>query len=167
MSAPRVIAQVVILGSQILGKAFVQAWRQAARNARASESAGGGGSSAAAGGRGGVDAVSRQMGMTLDEAANILNVKKPSEAFKEGSSELQQMLKNFDHLFAANAPLTAEGKPHSSHYLQSKIVRAKERIEAEMRGGAGTGSATAAAAEGEAAAAAGKGAAEGQNGKAP
>ena len=31
--------------------------------------------------------------MTLDEAANILNVKKPSEAFKEGSSELQQMLK--------------------------------------------------------------------------
>ncbi|GAA5951942.1 hypothetical protein JCM3765_005148 [Sporobolomyces pararoseus] len=134
MSAPRVLAQVVILGSQILGKAFVQAWRQAARNARASESAGGAAGGSTARGGQGVDQVSRQLGMTLDEAANILNVKKPSEAFKEGSSELQQMLKNFDHLFQANNPLTKEGKPHSSHYLQSKIVRAKERIEAELGG---------------------------------
>lgn len=55
---------------------------------------------------------------------------------------------NFDHLFAANAPLTAEGKPHSSHYLQSKIVRAKERIEAEI---AQTRAGGPAAAEGEAA----------------
>ncbi|GAA5938739.1 import motor complex subunit PAM16 [Sporobolomyces koalae] len=143
MSAPRVLAQVVILGSQILGKAFVQAWRQAARNARASESVGGGGAAGAGSARGG-SGVDRQMGMTLDEAANILNVKKPSEAFQE--SELQQMLKNFDHLFAANNPLTKEGKPHSSHYLQSKIVRAKERIEAEVKGGLGAK----AAAEGEA-----------------
>ncbi|GAA5833853.1 hypothetical protein JCM3766R1_002452 [Sporobolomyces carnicolor] len=155
MSAPRVLAQVVILGSQILGKAFVQAWKQAARNARASESVGG---AAAAGGagansRGGIDQVSRQLGMTLDEAANILNVKKPSEAFKEGSSELQQMLKNFDHLFAANNPLTKEGKPHSSHYLQSKIVRAKERIEAELGSALKQEGAAAAEAEGAAAAA--------------
>lgn len=40
--------------------------------------------------------------------------------------------------------MTAEGKPHSSHYLQSKIVRAKERIEAELA------SAAKAAAEGTA-----------------
>lgn len=56
---------------------------------------------------------------------------------------------NFDHLFQANTPLTPEGKPHSSHYLQSKIVRAKERIEAEL----------AAAAKGAKAAQAGEGAA--------
>ncbi|TNY17675.1 hypothetical protein DMC30DRAFT_340378, partial [Rhodotorula diobovata] len=75
-SAPRVIAQVVILGSQILGKAFVQAYRQAARNARAGAdgAAAGGG---AVGGRGGtVDAITRNHGMTLDEAADILNVKR-------------------------------------------------------------------------------------------
>lgn len=41
------------------------------------------------------------------------------------------LAQNFDHLFSANAPLR-EGKPHSSHYLQSKIVRAKERLEAEF-----------------------------------
>ncbi|GAA5980066.1 hypothetical protein JCM11641_008277 [Rhodosporidiobolus odoratus] len=129
MSAPRVVAQVVILGSQILGKAFVQAWRQAARNAR-SPAVAGGAAGAAAGGN--IDAISRNHGMTLDEAANILNVKRGGIQEAE-ESELQKMLKNFDHLFSANAPTTAEGKPHSSHYLQSKIVRAKERIEAEMK----------------------------------
>ncbi|GAA5910067.1 hypothetical protein JCM8208_000945 [Rhodotorula glutinis] len=150
MSAPRVIAQVVILGSQILGKAFVQAYRQAARNARAgAEGAAAGG---AVGGRGGnVDAITRNHGMTLDEAADILNVKRGGIQAKE-ETELQRMLKNFDHLFAANNPLTAEGKPHSSHYLQSKIVRAKERIEAEMRDAMKAGEAGAAAAEGQAAA---------------
>jgi import inner membrane translocase subunit TIM16 len=62
---------------------------------------------------------------------------------------------NFDHLFSANNPLTAEGKPHSSHYLQSKIVRAKERIEAEMKSALkGEGAAATEASEG---AAAGKG----------
>ncbi|KAI5478315.1 hypothetical protein MNV49_005270 [Pseudohyphozyma bogoriensis] len=122
MAAPRLIAQVVIIGSQIVGKAFVSAWRQAARNARATPVEGG-----SAGAARGGDALSRNHRMTLDEAQQILNVK---NVVKE-ESELQQMLKNFDHLFAANAPLK-EGKPHSSHYLQSKIVRAKERIEAEM-----------------------------------
>lgn len=56
------------------------------------------------------------------------------------------MNQNFDHLFKSNAPLTAEGKPHSSHYLQSKIVRAKERIEAEIQAQS-DGSAPEAAAE--------------------
>ncbi|BGP18740.1 hypothetical protein JCM10213_009219 [Rhodosporidiobolus nylandii] len=137
MSAPRVVAQVVILGSQILGKAFVQAWRQAARNARSPAVEGAAG--AAAGGN--VDAISRNHGMTLDEAANILNVKR-GPLVEGQESELQQMLKNFDHLFTANAPLNAEGKPHSSHYLQSKVFRAKERIEAELKA---TGKAPAAA----------------------
>lgn len=59
---------------------------------------------------------------------------------------------NFDHLFAANNPLTKEGKPHSSHYLQSKIVRAKERIEAEVmlaKGGKGEAAEAAAAESGK------------------
>lgn len=56
-------------------------------------------------------------------------------------------------MFAANNPLTKEGKPHSSHYLQSKIVRAKERIEAEIKGGLGGSGAAAEGAAGEGAAA--------------
>lgn len=31
-SLPRIVSQVVILGSQILGKAFVEAYKQAARS---------------------------------------------------------------------------------------------------------------------------------------
>ncbi|KAM0790890.1 hypothetical protein ACM66B_004729 [Microbotryomycetes sp. NB124-2] len=138
MSAPRLISQIVIVGSQILGRAFVEAWRQAARNARASPAAGQASSSASNSAQ---DSISRNLNMTLDEAAQILNVRRQDLAQE---SELAKMLKNFDHLFEANKPLTAEGKPHSSHYLQSKIVRAKERIEAEMpnlRGDAQAGAA--------------------------
>lgn len=78
-------------------------------------------------------------------------------SFPSSHSRDLPLQQNFDHLFAANNPLTPEGKPHSSHYLQSKIVRAKERIEAEvasLRGGGG-----AAAAEGGGAATAEGGAA--------
>lgn len=109
--------------------------------------------------------------MTIDEAANILNVKRAGIQAAE-ETELQKMLKvracalsarpkpgtltqppclqqNFDHLFQANTPLTPEGKPHSSHYLQSKIVRAKERIEAELAAAAKAGKAPAAGAAAE------------------
>jgi import inner membrane translocase subunit TIM16 len=97
----------VILGSQIVGKAFVQAWRQAARSessdtppivfklTRFLTDARSPASEAAAGGRGGggnVDAITRNHGMTIDEAANILNVKKAGLVAAE-ETELQQMLK--------------------------------------------------------------------------
>ena len=49
---------------------------------------------------------------------------------------------NYEHLFKANAPAEAPptnapggrgtGIPRHSHYLQSKVVRARERIEAEL-----------------------------------
>jgi mitochondrial import inner membrane translocase subunit TIM16 len=50
---------------------------------------------------------------------------------------------NYEHLFKANAPpeipppMPAPGArgqpgPRHSHYVQSKVVRARERIEAEM-----------------------------------
>jgi import inner membrane translocase subunit TIM16 len=60
--------------------------------------------------------------MGLDEALNILNVKAAAEKPLEETA-LQEMLKNYEHLFKVN------GK--TSHYLQSKVVRAKARIEAE------------------------------------
>lgn len=52
------------------------------------------------------------------------------------------MDQNYEHLFKANAPAEAPptnapaGRgaaiPRHSHYLQSKVVRARERIEAEL-----------------------------------
>jgi hypothetical protein len=66
--------------------------------------------------------------MTLDEAANILNVKKPSEAFKEGSSELQQMLKvsrfSFQKFVEMEYVLTEKG----SGYHRTLIIYSTQTI---------------------------------------
>lgn len=58
--------------------------------------------------------------MTLEEAQQILNVNKvdPEEAQK-----------SYDHLFEVNDK--AKG---GSFYLQSKVFRAKERIDEEIKG---------------------------------
>ncbi|TKY84601.1 hypothetical protein EX895_006503 [Sporisorium graminicola] len=88
--------------------------------------------------------------MTLDEAKLILNLKQDlsaaglgsaasaSAASGEGKSILDQvreaMVKNYDHLFATNAPPAPKGQKGGgagSFYIQSKVVRARERIEAE------------------------------------
>lgn len=89
--------------------------------------------------------------MTLDEARLILNLKKEDPAEKilqvcrlhflaRAPTEIDQ---HYEHLFKANSPPEAPPKPAPgkkaplaaySHYLQSKIVRARERIDAEVAG---------------------------------
>ncbi|MBW0526502.1 hypothetical protein O181_066217 [Austropuccinia psidii MF-1] len=133
MSLPRIVSQVVILGSQILGKAFVEAYRQAARNARSGASQSGGGASGSGGtatgnyaGDGSV--ITRKHRMTVDEACQILNVN--NVQFSSGpnnptvSEELTNMLKAYERLYNANQD--------TSKYLLSKVVRAKDRISAEV-----------------------------------
>ena len=92
-------------------------------------------------------ALTRKMRMTIDEANLILNVKR--------DTEFEIIKQNYDHLFKVNSPpqlskeelekqqqLKQQQKrshlnkqstilnPYS-HYLQSKVVRAFERIQAE------------------------------------
>jgi import inner membrane translocase subunit TIM16 len=99
------------------------------------------------------DQLTRQHRMTLDEAQLILNVKRGDEMqqiskviiFSLLSFQLKRLLfrQNYEHLFKANAPLpkpsNPTGKqltsPSHSHYLQSKVFRARERIEAELKVG--------------------------------
>ncbi|KAI9350252.1 Pam16-domain-containing protein [Obelidium mucronatum] len=71
-----------------------------------------------------MDAATRNTGMTIDEAELILNLKKAGDVHAVGREEI---MKRYDHLFKANDP--ADG---GSFYLQSKIVRAKERLEMEL-----------------------------------
>ncbi|CAK5281482.1 unnamed protein product [Mycena citricolor] len=133
MSSPKAIVQILITSTRILGKAFLEAGRQAAKNARHSPQGGMGGDAsgvgnAVSGSR--TDQLTRQHRMTLDEAHLILNVKQ--------GEELTKILENYEHLFKANSPPTkaAPGKQPSiinhSHYIQSKVVRARERLEAEL-----------------------------------
>ncbi|SAM02214.1 hypothetical protein [Absidia glauca] len=113
--AARIIAQVVVSVGTVVGRAFFAAYKQAAANA----AAGGGVAAAARGGKEGVvDALTRKTGMSLEEACQILNVQK--------DADLSQLTKNYEHLFGANE--TAKG---GSFYLQSKVVRAKERLDME------------------------------------
>lgn len=68
-------------------------------------------------------------GMTLDEAVQILNVPKPTTSGTNAKNyDMEEVMDRFKRLFDANDP-----QKGGSFYLQSKILRARERIEAEMR----------------------------------
>ncbi|KDQ21782.1 hypothetical protein BOTBODRAFT_26203 [Botryobasidium botryosum FD-172 SS1] len=141
MSSPRVLVQILVVGAQILGKAFAEAGRQAVKNAKyrpagvASDAAGVGRATSGSI----TDTLTREHRMTLDEAHMILNVKP--------ETPMEAVLKNYEHLFKANSvpkppqsnattPTGGRGARFTgtnSHYLQSKVVRARERIEAERK----------------------------------
>jgi import inner membrane translocase subunit TIM16 len=93
--------------------------------------------------------------MTLDEAHVILNAKRGDNlehilrvrlgVLLSGgfffSDDIFFLHQNYEQLFKANAPPETLPKttprsmatPRHSHYLQSKVVRARERIEAEWK----------------------------------
>ncbi|KAI0266708.1 Pam16-domain-containing protein [Gloeopeniophorella convolvens] len=138
MSAPKIIIQILITGTQIFGKALLEAGRQAAKNAKHRPQGATGGDIAGVGNAttGSLtDKLTREHRMTIDEAHLILNTKR--------EDALERVLQNYEHLFKANAPPEAPPKPaagsrgapapRQSHYLQSKVVRARERIEAELK----------------------------------
>lgn len=66
-------------------------------------------------------------GLTLDEACKILNVK-PPQAAAGREAQLETVMERFKKLFDINDP-----EKGGSFYLQSKILRARERIEMELR----------------------------------
>lgn len=61
----------------------------------------------------------------MDEACKILNV----SPGKMGNIEAENVTERFKRLFDINDP-----KKGGSFYLQSKILRARERIERELQG---------------------------------
>ncbi|KAJ7497215.1 Pam16-domain-containing protein [Mycena latifolia] len=132
-SSPKIIVQIVLTSTRILGKAFLEAGRQAVKNAKHSPQGALGNDVAGVGNANTAsrtDQLTRQHRMTLDEAHLILNVKH--------GEEIQKISESYEHLFKANSPppKPAPGKQPSiishSHYIQSKVVRARERIEAEL-----------------------------------
>lgn len=102
----------------MLGRAFAEAYKQAAASSqyqRAQQKNGN-----AATGR-----ASLTSGMTLDEACKILNVNKPADGT---AANMEEVMERFKRLFDANDP-----EKGGSFYLQSKVVRARERLEAEIK----------------------------------
>ncbi|XP_032559819.1 coronin-7-like isoform X4 [Chiroxiphia lanceolata] len=107
------LAQIILVGAQVVGRAFMRALRQEFAASRAAADARGRSE------RPQSAAASRIIGISLQEAQQILNV---------SSLNPEEIQKNYDHLFKVN-----DKSVGGSFYLQSKVVRAKERLDEELR----------------------------------
>ncbi|XP_041672917.1 mitochondrial import inner membrane translocase subunit tim16 [Cheilinus undulatus] len=105
------LAQIIVMGAQVVGRAFARALQQeyAASQAAAKARSRAGQQSAAA---------SSITGMSLQEAQQILNI---------STLNPEEIQKNYEHLFKVN-----DKSVGGSFYLQSKVVRAKERLDEEL-----------------------------------
>ncbi|KAG8462082.1 hypothetical protein KFE25_011532 [Diacronema lutheri] len=105
----RLVANIMVMGGGVLGRAFLEAYKQALQN---------GGKASRAGLRGG--------GISVTEARSILDVKPNATA-----AEVEEA---YARLHAMNAP--ANG---GSSYLQSKIANARAALSAEAPAGSADG----------------------------
>ena len=108
------LIQIVILGSQIVGRAFSRALRQELQYAKTAQQSGKATSKTVQ--------ADRVAGMSLQEAKQILNITDAD------MNDLEKIKKQYEHLFNLN-----DKSKGGSFYLQSKIYRAKERLDQEMR----------------------------------
>lgn len=112
--AHRLITQIIVTGGRVFGRAFAEAYKQAQASSQYAKAAAKDGSTT----------TFSSSGLTLDEACKILNVKPPMG----GKTDMTSVMDRFKKLYDLNEP-----KKGGSFYLQSKILRARERIEAEVR----------------------------------
>uniref|UniRef100_A0A023GMH6 Putative mitochondrial import inner membrane translocase subunit tim16 n=1 Tax=Amblyomma triste TaxID=251400 RepID=A0A023GMH6_AMBTT len=109
------LAQIVVVGAQVVARAFARALQQeyAASQAAARQASAGRGDSTQRA------AASAKLGMSVQEAMQILNIDKLDRELTE---------KNYKHLFEVN-----DKSKGGSFYLQSKVYRAKERLDEELK----------------------------------
>ncbi|KAI4821774.1 hypothetical protein KUCAC02_007357 [Chaenocephalus aceratus] len=108
----RYLAQIIVMGVQVVGRAFARALQQEiAASQAAAQARGSAGQHSAA-------AASSITGMSLQEAQQILNI---------STLTPEEIQTNYDHLFKVNDKTVG-----GSFYLQSKVVRAKERLDEEV-----------------------------------
>ncbi|KAH7638210.1 mitochondrial import inner membrane translocase subunit tim16 [Dermatophagoides farinae] len=111
------LAQIIVIGAQAIGRAFTRALKQEIEaSQRAAQQRNTNNSSAASA------AANAKLGMSVQEAMQILNIE------SNQLNDLEFIEKRFKHLFEVNDK--AKG---GSFYLQSKVYRAKERIDEELQ----------------------------------
>lgn len=103
----KIIAQLILAGTQVLGRALTRAIRQELESAKQAASK-----------RPQNVPPPIQTDMTLDEAMKILNIDKVDPKLVDV---------NYKHLFEVN-----DKSKGGSFYLQSKVFRAKERLDQEL-----------------------------------
>ncbi|CAH1103807.1 unnamed protein product [Psylliodes chrysocephalus] len=106
------IAQLIIAGSQVIGRAFARAVKQ---EIEASQQA----AQRLGNAKTRTERIANQkLGLSLEEAKQILNIRNLTK---------EEIEEKYQSLFKANEK--------TSLYLQSKIVRAKERLDHEILSG--------------------------------
>lgn len=109
----RYIAQLIVAGTQVVARAFARAIKQ---EIEASQQAAQRLGNARAEGKTRSERVANQkLGISVEEAKQILNIKNLTK---------EEIDERYQHLFKVNEK--------TSLYLQSKIVRAKERLDHEL-----------------------------------
>ncbi|XP_044260288.1 mitochondrial import inner membrane translocase subunit TIM16-like [Tribolium madens] len=107
------IAQIIIAGTQVIGRAFARAIKQEYEASQQAAQRLGNAKTRSE------RIANNKLGLSLDEAKQILNITNLSK---------EDVDKRYEALFKAN-----EKANGGSFYLQSKVVRAKERIEMELK----------------------------------
>ncbi len=116
VSAPKLITQVALMGGRIVFNAFRDAYKAAAANAAKNVEA-----------QQSQDANTRLTGMSVSEAKLILNLDDGPVTKEDILKVFHFLIQKYEQLFDMNDP--AQG---GSFYLQSKVFRAKERLELEL-----------------------------------
>ncbi|TVY18343.1 Mitochondrial import inner membrane translocase subunit tim16 [Lachnellula arida] len=110
------IIRAIVTGSQVFGRAVTASLKQAQAASKYAKAQAQNNPNAAN--------TFASHGLTLEEACKILNVKPP----QQGKANMEEVAERFKRLFDQNEP-----KKGGSFYLQSKILRARERIESEVQ----------------------------------
>jgi len=96
------LAQIIVAGAQVIGRAFAKALRQEIAASQAAAARAGGGAAGAK-----HSATNQKVGISLEEAKQILNVEE---------LDLEKVQKNYEYLFSIN-----DKSKGGSFYVQSKI----------------------------------------------
>ncbi|WBW72596.1 TIM23 translocase complex subunit Tim16 [Schizosaccharomyces osmophilus] len=115
MSLPKAVGKFIIVGSQVMSRAFIQAYKQMVANAGQQNT----GTSQA--GNAEKAKVARRGEISMREAGDILNV-------SVDPLNKEQLEERFQRMFKINDP-----KAGGSFYIQSKVFRAHERLMEELK----------------------------------
>ncbi|KAG4302959.1 hypothetical protein PCANB_000752 [Pneumocystis canis] len=118
--AHQLIVQIIVVGVQVLGRAFIQAYKQMAVNAALKHAKNNGYGFSKEVNDIDTNILSQKTGITVSEACQILNIKKIP-------IKLSDVIEKYEYLYKTNDP-----KNGGSLYLQSKIFWAKERLKIDL-----------------------------------
>nr|CAH8848411.1 unnamed protein product [Trichobilharzia regenti] len=109
------LVQLIVSGARVLGRAFAQAVKEEYASSQRAASARRSNASTD-----NSNTYVQNAGMSLEEAKQILNIK--------DIHDKDTLNKHYEHLFSSNAKENG-----GTLYLQSKVFRAKERIDEEIQ----------------------------------